>query len=76
MVVEYSRAVGVNLSEDLVPPKDLLIEVEPEQDLGDIQTSKGVIRLNKGTRQFLARADAENLIRRGLVKHVTTNEKQ
>jgi len=75
-VVEYSRAVGVNLSEDLVPPKDLLIEVEPEQDLGDIQTSKGVIRLNKGTRQFLARADAENLIRRGLVKHVTTNEKQ
>ena len=51
-------------------------QVEPEQDLGDIQTSKGVIRLNKGTRQFLARADAENLIRRGLVKHVTSNEKQ
>ena len=59
-----------------VSPAPPLDKVEPEQDLGDIQTSKGVIRLNKGTRQFLARADAENLIRRGLVKHVTTNEKQ
>ena len=33
------------------------------------------IKMRKNTRQFLLRADAENLIRRGLVEHVTTNER-
>lgn len=75
LVSQYSRAVGVNLAEDLSPPKDLYIEVEPMQDLDDIETSRGPIKMRKNTRQFLLRADAENLIRRGLVAHVTTNER-
>eukprot|EP00656_Telonema_subtile_P018981 TRINITY_DN20312_c0_g1_i1.p1 TRINITY_DN20312_c0_g1~~TRINITY_DN20312_c0_g1_i1.p1 ORF type:complete len:198 (+),score=34.10 TRINITY_DN20312_c0_g1_i1:176-769(+) len=70
LVTEYKRSSGVNLSEDLLPPKDVLILVESDEDLGSIETSRGAITFKPGTRQYLPRVDAEHLIRMGKVRPV------
>jgi len=70
LITEFKRSSGVNLSEDLLPPKDVLILVESDGDLGSIETSRGAIIFRPGTRQYLPRVDAEHLIRMGKVRPV------
>lgn len=74
LVVEYSQKVGLDLTYDLEPPKDLLIEISVLQDCGTIMTDRGPISLNKGSRNFLRRTEVEQLIREGMVKQVVNDD--
>eukprot|EP00039_Didymoeca_costata_P015117 m.252775 g.252775 ORF g.252775 m.252775 type:complete len:196 (+) comp16157_c0_seq9:149-736(+) len=72
-LTNYMQAVGVDVSADLHPPKDLFIEVRCLEDVGEIMTENGAIMLEKDTQHFLRRSDIEPLIRQGILKHVPKN---
>ena len=65
LVLEYGRSRGVDLAEDLQPPKTLLVTVEVMRDVGAVETSRGTIVFKAGTRHRMARRDAEVLVRSG-----------
>lgn len=78
---KYSRSLGrymctigengVNLSLHLKPPKSLNIEVICLVDYGRYELTDGtVILLKKDTRHFLPRNECEELIRKGVLKHI------
>lgn len=71
LLLDYCNedAVGIDLSSDLEPPKDLNVEVRViASNLGEIMTDGGPVSLELGSTHFLRRADVENLIRQGHVK--------
>ena len=66
----YMDAVGMDLSTDLHPPKELYIEVRCLEDIGEIATEEGTINLEKDSQHFVRRSDVEPLIRQGLLHHI------
>jgi len=75
----YMRSVGpsglggVDLMTDHHPPKGLYIEVRCLQDYGELETEDGtVVMLNKNTQHFLPRSQCEQLIRQGVLEHVSS----
>lgn len=71
----YMRSVGggVDLMADHHPPKGLYIEVRCLQDYGELETEDGsVVILNKNTQHFLPRSQCEQLIRQGVLEHVSS----
>lgn len=67
---EYSNKVGLDLTADLQPPKDLFVEVRVKRDCGEILTDSGPVSFKPGTAHFLRRSDVEHLIRQGALEHV------
>lgn len=67
---EYCDAVGLDLTADQSPPKDLYVEVRVVHDCGDILTEAGPVALKPGTAHFLKRTDVEHLIRQGNLTHI------
>ena len=67
---EYNTSLDLDLTADVMPPKDLFIEVLVLEDCGDILTENGFVSLNKGTRPFLRRSDIEHLIKQGKCLHI------
>ena len=67
---EYNSGLDLDLTADLIPPKDLFIEVLVLEDCGEILTENGVVNLNKGARPYLRRSDIEHLIRQGKCSHI------
>lgn len=71
LLLDYcsDAAVGMDLSCDLEPPKDLNVEVRVvAPSLGEIMTDGGPVSLEQGSTHFLRRADVEHLIRQGHVQ--------
>ena len=69
IISEYNEFVGLDLSSDLEPPKDLNVEVRVMvSGLGEIMTEGGPVTLELGSTHFLRRSDVEGLIRLGHVK--------
>lgn len=69
IVSDYNESVGLDLSSDLEPPKDLNVEVRVMvAGLGEIMTDGGPVALELGSTHFLRRSDVERLIRLGHVK--------
>ena len=66
----YMGSLGVDLTSDLQPPKELFVQVRVLRDCGDIYTDDGTVSLKAQTTHHLRRLDAEPLIRKGLVEHV------
>jgi GINS complex subunit 1 len=74
LLSEYSQSLGIDLTSNLEPPKDLLIEIRVLQSCGEIMTESGPVELTKGTTNFLRRSEVEHLIREGLVEHVQNED--
>jgi len=71
IVSDYNESVGLDLSSDLEPPKDLNVEVRVVvAGLGEIMTDGGPVSLELGSTHFLRRSDVERLIRLGHVKMI------
>jgi GINS complex subunit 1 len=71
---EYFDSIGFDLTSDMSPPKDLLIQVRVKKASGEILTDNGPIVLDVGSTQFLRRSDVEHLIRQGIVEHVRDDD--
>jgi len=70
----YMRSIGdsgLNLTDDLKPPKYLYIEVRCVEDYGEFETDEGdVVLLKKNSIHLLPRAQCEHLVRQGVLQHV------
>ncbi|KAF0301796.1 DNA replication complex GINS protein PSF1 [Amphibalanus amphitrite] len=78
---EYSRSLagymrsigetGLNLTDDLKPPKQLYIEVRCMEDYGEFETEDGdVMLLKKNSIHFLPRSQCQHLVRQGVLQHL------
>jgi GINS complex subunit 1 len=62
---------GIDLTENLKPPKSLYIEVLCLADYGKLELEDGdVITLKKNSRHFLPTAECQTLIRQGVLKQI------
>ncbi|KAF7994622.1 hypothetical protein HCN44_004094 [Aphidius gifuensis] len=71
----YMRSIGdqggLNLTNDMVPPKVMRIEVKCLIDYGKFELENGqVVMLRKDTHHLLPRAAAEPLVRQGILQHI------
>lgn len=63
---------GINLTENLRPPKSLYIEVLCLSDYGKLELEDGdVITLKKNSRHFLPTSECQTLIRQGVLKQIS-----
>ena len=65
---DYQAALGIDLSANLQPPKDLMIEVRVLKDCGEIYTEQGPVTLEVNSTHYLRRSDVEPLIRQGFLE--------
>lgn len=75
IVATYMRGIGegmgLDLTQDLHPPKQLYIEVRCLMDYGEFDTEAGeTILIKKGSQYLLPRAECEHLIHQGVLQHV------
>ncbi|KAJ2942560.1 hypothetical protein O0L34_g2028 [Tuta absoluta] len=62
---------GIDLTENLKPPKTLFIEVLCLVDYGKLELEDGdVIMLKKNSRHFLPTSECQTLIRQGILKQI------
>ncbi|XP_026700500.1 DNA replication complex GINS protein PSF1 [Athene cunicularia] len=71
----YMRSVGgeegLDLTQDIKPPKSLYIEVRCLRDYGEFEIDDGTtILLKKNSQHFLPRWKCEQLIRQGVLEHI------
>ena len=67
---EYMRAVDLNLTLDLEPPRHHKIKVRCLEDRGELFTRDGFVDLRKNTVHLLWREEAEPLIREGVLEQL------
>ncbi|XP_065662271.1 DNA replication complex GINS protein PSF1 isoform X3 [Hydra vulgaris] len=76
MFTNYMMTVagtGIDLTQNMVPPKSLFIEVRCLMDHGELVTEDGtVILLKKNSQHFLPTSQCEHLIRQGILEHITS----
>ena len=68
LLSEYQEAIDVDLTADLEPPQDLMVEIRVLQNCGEIITENGPVSLDGGSTHYLRRSDVEHLIRHGKVE--------
>ncbi|KAI0237187.1 DNA replication complex GINS protein PSF1 [Lamellibrachia satsuma] len=62
---------GLDLTQDVKPPKTLYIEVRCLTDHGEFETQDGsTILLKKNSQHFLLRSECEHLVRQGFLEHI------
>lgn len=62
---------GLNLTQDMKPPKSLYIEVRCLTDFGKFELDTGeVVLLRKNGVHLLPRSQCESLIRQGVLEHI------
>ncbi|XP_053099488.1 DNA replication complex GINS protein PSF1 isoform X1 [Hemicordylus capensis] len=71
----YMRSLGggdgLDLTQDIKPPKSLYIEVRCLKDYGEFEIDDGTtILLKKNSQHFLPRWKCEQLIRQGILEHI------
>jgi GINS complex subunit 1 len=63
--------IGLNLTNDIKPPKSLYIEVRCLTDYGKFELESGeTILLKKNTQHYLPKLQCEQLIRQGILQHI------
>ncbi|XP_061173153.1 DNA replication complex GINS protein PSF1-like [Saccostrea cucullata] len=75
MLATYMRSIGgeggLDLTQDLKPPKTLYIEVRCLMDHGEFETQDGnILLLKKNSQHFMLRSECEHLIRQGILEHI------
>ncbi|XP_035895761.1 DNA replication complex GINS protein PSF1-like isoform X2 [Anopheles stephensi] len=76
MLAEYMASIhdgyGLNLTNDIKPPKSLYIEVRCLTDYGKFELENGeIILLKKNSQHYLPKLQCEQLIRQGILQHIT-----
>jgi GINS complex subunit 1 len=67
----YMKAVGLDLTSDLQPPKHLYVMVRVKQNLGEVALASGsFVKFLPGTTMLLRRSDVEQLVRRGALEEM------
>uniref|UniRef100_A0A8C8HQA0 DNA replication complex GINS protein PSF1 n=1 Tax=Oncorhynchus tshawytscha TaxID=74940 RepID=A0A8C8HQA0_ONCTS len=62
---------GLDITQDMKPPKSLYIEVRCLKDHGEFEIDDGtIILLKKNSQHFLPRWKCEQLIRQGVLEHI------
>ncbi len=74
LIAEYNQIMEVDLTSDLTPPKDFLVQVRVLKDCGEIMVEGGAVTLSSGTTHSLRRRDVEHLIRQGYLFELQQNE--
>ncbi|KAH3858883.1 DNA replication complex GINS protein PSF1-like isoform X2 [Dreissena polymorpha] len=74
-LANYMRSIGgtggLDLTQDMKPPKTLYIEVRCLVDHGEFETHDGnIVVLKKNSQHFLLRSECEHLIRQGILEHM------
>ena len=74
MLANYMRSIGsfggLDLTQDIKPPKTLYVEVRCLVDHGEFETQDGdIILLKKNSQHLLQRSECEQLIRQGILEH-------
>ena len=64
----------MDITSDLSPPKQLMVEVRVLVDCGEIMTETGSVNLSKGTQHSLRRTEVEHLVRQGLLEELVMHE--
>lgn len=67
---------GLNLTQDMKPPKSIYIQVKCLVDLGRYELDSGVYTIKKDNFLLLPRSECEPLIRQGILEHVTYDAHQ
>ncbi|XP_042522413.1 DNA replication complex GINS protein PSF1 isoform X2 [Dipodomys spectabilis] len=75
ILATYMRSLGGNegldITQDMKPPKSLYIEVRCLKDYGEFEVDDGTsVLLKKNSQHFLPRWKCEQLIRQGVLEHV------
>jgi GINS complex subunit 1 len=71
-MMSFPDGVNVNITTDIKPPKSLFIEVKCLIDHGKLELESGeVISLQKDSIHYLPRCECEQLIRQGILQHIT-----
>ncbi|RXG57613.1 DNA replication complex GINS protein PSF1 [Armadillidium vulgare] len=69
----YMRSIGekgLDLTQDVTPPKSLYIEVRCMENYGELELEEGdIIVLQKNTTHYLPMSHCQHLIRQGILKH-------
>ena len=64
-------SIGIDLTQNMVPPKSLYIEVRCLVDYGEFETEDGsVVLLKKNSQHYLPMSQCEHLIRQGILEHI------
>ncbi|XP_049293393.1 DNA replication complex GINS protein PSF1-like isoform X1 [Anopheles funestus] len=76
ILAEYMASIhdgyGLNLTNDIKPPKSLYIEVRCLTDYGKFELENGeIILLKKNSQHYLPKLQCEQLIRQGILQHIT-----
>ncbi|KAM7125288.1 DNA replication complex GINS protein PSF1 isoform 4-T7 [Molossus nigricans] len=71
----YMRSLGedegLDITQDMKPPKSLYIEVRCLKDYGEFEVDDGTsVLLKKNSQHFLPRWKCEQLIRQGVLEHI------
>jgi len=62
---------GLDLTQDMKPPKTLYVLVRCIMDHGEFETQDGnIILLKKNSQHYLLRSECEHLIRQGILEHL------
>ncbi|KAK1905313.1 DNA replication complex GINS protein PSF1 [Dissostichus eleginoides] len=61
---------GLDITQDMKPPKSLYIQVRCLKDHGELEIDDGTVILKKNSQHFLPRWKCEQLIRQGVLEHV------
>ncbi|KAL5720596.1 hypothetical protein ACHQM5_013252 [Ranunculus cassubicifolius] len=70
VLVSYMSAMEVDLTVDMVPPKDPYIKIRVLDDIGDVCLSDQSPNLTRHSIHFLRRTDAEQFISQGLMEEL------
>ncbi|CAL1528415.1 unnamed protein product [Lymnaea stagnalis] len=75
LLANYMRSIGesggLDLTQDMKPPKTLYVLVRCLLDHGEFETQDGnIILLKKNSQHYLLRSECEHLIRQGVLEHV------
>lgn len=75
MLANYMMTIGdgtgLNLTNDIKPPKSLFIEVRCLTDYGKFELESGeIVLLKKNSQHYLPKLQCEALIRQGILQHI------
>ncbi|EAT48253.1 AAEL000692-PA [Aedes aegypti] len=75
MLAKYMATIGdgtgLNLTNDIKPPKSLFIEVRCLTDYGKFELESGeIVLLKKNSQHYLPKLQCEALIRQGILQHI------
>lgn len=72
---DYMKAIDLDLTADVQPPKHLHVHVRVKRSLGEVMLPSGVsVKMTPGSTLLLRRSDVEQLVRRGALEEIPEDD--